>query len=382
MLGGLGVAGGTMVDLFCGSGGFSLGAELAGFRSLASIDIDATLQSAYRKNFPTTKAVCGSVADVDASAWRQFIGKIRPDALIGGPPCQGFSRIGRRKKDDPRNTLIGHFYRHVDELRPKFFIMENVEGLLDSENVDMLLSAMERVSGKYTVLDPVVVNAAHFGAATNRRRVVVVGYDPAEVDPITIDMIQPEVPARLSTVQDAIFDLPSPIPEDKDSANFGWARYPVLEAPLSEYAERMRRAPPEHLGWSEARMFHREGFISGLFATRHSEAIAQRYGAVPGGKSDPISKSYRLKWDGQSPTLRAGTGADKGAFQAVRPLHPGEGRVITVREAARLQGFPDWFVFHHTKWHSFRMIGNSVSPAVSYGLMKKISSKMLVELAA
>ncbi len=382
MAGGSGAPTGTVVDLFCGCGGFSLGAEMAGFRSLVAIDVDPTLQSAYRKNFPGTKAIRGSVADVDASAWRQFIGNTRPDALIGGPPCQGFSWIGKRQKDDPRNSLIGHFYRHVQELRPKFFIMENVEGLLDGENVDMLMSAMEQVSGTYCVLDPVIVNAAHFGAATKRRRVVVVGYDPAEVDPITVDMIQPVEPSRLSTVQDAISDLPPPIPEDKDEMNFGWARYPEIGAPLSKYAKQLRAAPPPGLGWSEARAFHKEGCVSGLFLTRHSEAVAQRYASVPGGKSDTVSKSYRLEWNGLSPTLRAGTGADKGAFQAVRPLHPGEGRVITVREAARLQGFPDWFVFHHAKWHSFRMIGNSVSPFVSRGLMAKISSRMRASLAA
>jgi DNA (cytosine-5)-methyltransferase 1 len=95
-----------------------------------------------------------------------------------------------------------------------------------------------------------------------------------------------------------------------------------------------------------------------------------------GGKSDPVTKAYRLEWNGQCPTIRAGTGADKGAFQAVRPLHPGKGRVITVREGARLQGFPDWFVFHPTKWHSFRMIGNSVSPIVSKGIFKRLAAKI------
>lgn len=354
---------GTLIDLFCGCGGFSLGAELAGFRSLVAIDVDSTLQSAYRRNFPRTRAIQGSVSDVDASAWRQFIGSNRPDAIIGGPPCQGFSWIGKRKRDDPRNSLVGHFFRHVKYLRPKFFIMENVEGLLDGDNISMLNSAIEDISSIYNVLDPFVVNAAHFGAATNRRRVVVIGYDPADVDPITVDMIEPVPPSRLSTVRDAISDLPAPISEEKGTMNFGWARYPHLENPISDYAKWLRLPPPPGLGWSEALEFYRADFVSGMFSTRHSETVARRYASTPGGKSDPTSKSYRLEWDGLSPTLRAGTGADKGAFQAVRPLHPGEGRVITVREAARLQGFPDWFVFHQAKWHSFRMIGNSVSPS-------------------
>lgn len=367
---------GTIVDLFCGCGGFSLGAELAGFRSLVAVDVDPTLQSAYRKNFPQTKSVCGSVTDIDKSAWRQLIGSVRPDAVIGGPPCQGFSRIGKRLKDDPRNSLIGHFYRHVEELRPKFFVMENVEGLLDSDNVDMLMSSMEKISKYYKVIDPIIVNASHFGAATKRRRVVVVGYDPSEVDPIDVDSILPSVPIHLTTVKDAISDLPSPTAENGDRTDFGWAQYPELECSLSDYARQLRAAPPEGLGWNEARAFHSIGILSGLFKTRHSEAVTQRYASIPGGKSDSVSKSFRLEWEGLCPTLRAGTGADKGAFQAVRPIHPGEGRVITVREAARLQGFPDWFVFHQAKWHSFRMIGNSVSPFVSRGIMEKIASRM------
>lgn len=371
-----GAAGGTVVDLFCGCGGFSLGAELAGFRTLAAIDIDPTLQSSYRRNFPGTKAIQASVADLDASAWRQFIGKARPDGVIGGPPCQGFSWIGQRRKNDPRNNLLDHFYRNVAILRPKFFIMENVQGLLDDDNIGVLSKAIERVARSYRVLEPIVVNAAHFGAATNRRRVVVVGYDPEETDPLSLEFIIPKPPKHLITVREAIGDVPSPIPDDKDKDNFGWAKYtPKSAERASEYAKQLRRRPKSGLGWDEAVGRHREGYVSGLISTRHSKVVARRYAVTLGGKSDPITKSYRLQWDGQCPTLRAGTDIDKGAFQAVRPLHPGKGRVITVREAARLQAFPDWFVFHPTKWHSFRMIGNSVSPAVSRGLLTRISRK-------
>lgn len=362
----------TLIDLFCGCGGFSLGAELAGFRSLAAIDIDPVLQSGYRKNFPNTKAIEGNVSEILKSDWRQLIGNVRPDGIIGGPPCQGFSRIGKRSKDDPRNSLIHHFYRHVDELHPKFFVMENVEGLLDEENCDVLMSAIEQVSGRYQILGPLVVNAAHFGAATKRRRVIVVGYDREDCDPLSVEQLLPN-PGQLATVRDAIGDLPTPIEDAGRTDAFGWAKYPSgLSRRLSNYARTLREAPPEGLGWIEAIQWHKKGFVSGLYSTRHTEAVARRYAMTEGGKSDPVSKSYRLEWSGQCPTLRAGTGSEKGSFQAVRPLHPAESRVITVREAARMQAFPDWFVFHPTKWHSFRMIGNSVSPSVSFGILSKI----------
>lgn len=371
----------SVVDLFSGCGGFSLGAELAGFHSLVAIDIDPTLQSAYRLNFPRTQAVEASVVDLEESSWRLFLGNERPDCVIGGPPCQGFSWIGLRKKDDPRNNLVYHYYRNVEILRPKFFIMENVEGLLDAENIDILMNALEVVSPFYKILDPIIVNAKDFGAATSRKRVVVIGYDPLEVDEITRDCIRSALPLG-ATVRDAIADLPSPIKETKDPSDFGWGRYNIPTGPLSAYARRLRAAPPENIGWHEGLAHFKNGQVSGLFETKHTPLVSARYAAVPPGKSDAVSKSQRLVWSGHCPTLRAGTGADKGAFQAVRPLHPAEGRVITVREAARLQGFPDWFVFHPTKWHSFRMIGNSVSPAVSYGILTSISQKLKTRLAA
>lgn len=372
----------TIVDLFCGCGGFSLGAELAGFRSLAAIDIDSTLQSGYRRNFPKTQAITADVVDIGPADWRHILGSVRPDAVIGGPPCQGFSFIGRRRNDDPRNTLIHEFYKQIEVLRPKLFVMENVEGLLHADAANILAAAIEKVSGRYRVLGPMIVNAAHFGAATSRRRVIVIGYDPQEVDPLSVEDVSPKVPDRLVTVRDAIADLPNPIPDGGDDRDYGWAKYPARAAKeLSAYAHRLRAAPPSGIGWRTAVERHGQGYVSGFVETRHSGDVAKRYAVVAGGKTDRTTKSVRLEWDGQCPTLRAGTGSEKGAFQAVRPLHPGKSRVITVREAARLQGFPDWFVFHPTKWHSFRMIGNSVSPAAAYGLFTRILPKLHVSLA-
>jgi len=373
----------TIVDLFCGCGGFTLGAELAGFHSLAAIDVDPVLQSAYRLNFPRTKAIQGSVADLNASAWRHFLGNTSPDGVIGGPPCQGFSRIGKRRKDDPRNSLVHHFFRQVLSLCPKFFIMENVEGLLDAENVGILQSGIDLVAKRYRVCPPTIVNAADFGAATNRHRVVVLGYDPKRMEAVSINDFLDSPVTCSSTVRDAIADLPSPIPDMKTPDDFGWASYPDTDASqLSAYAVRLRSLPPDGLGWAEAVARFQTGMVSGLFSTKHGSDVSKRYADILPGKSDPVSRSQKLAWDGLSPTLRAGTGRDKGAFQAVRPLHPAEGRVITVREAARLQGFPDWFVFHPTKWHSFRMIGNSVSPFVSYSILRHLSAKLALPLAA
>ena len=135
-----------IVDLFSGCGGFGLGAKMAGFDCRVAVDIDETLQSAYRTNFPNTTAIQADIGALERSAWRLLLRDKRPDGVIGGPPCQGFSRMGRRDLEDPRNSLIEHFFRHVAHLDPKFFVMENVEGLLDEGRIDVLLTALRHVS--------------------------------------------------------------------------------------------------------------------------------------------------------------------------------------------------------------------------------------------
>ena len=375
----------TCVDLFSGCGGFGLGAELAGYNIIAAVDIDPNLQSSYRLNFPKTHAFLADIAEMDKSAWDFVLGrdKERLDLLIGGPPCQGFSRIGLRQRGDPRNTLIMHYFRHVRLLRPRVFVMENVEGLMDACNIDFLNEALVDLPSYYEIVGPLVLNASDLGAPTKRKRVVVIGYDKREVDRFDASAINKLKMNDIVTVRDAISDLPSPIPDEKRHMDYGWVQYPEIgNGLLSKYAVQQRSLPNRSIGWHQALTELSQGRVSGMFATSHSAAVMDRFIETAQGKVEPISRSPKLAWLGQCPTLRAGTGADKGSFQAMRPLHPTQPRVITVREAARLQGFPDWFVFHPTKWHSFRMIGNSVSPMVSEAILSLVSAKSALRVAA
>lgn len=359
----------TLVDLFCGCGGFGLGGELAGFHTVAAVDVDETLQSAYKNNFPNTTVVNGDLASMGEFDWKCILGKQEIDGVIGGPPCQGYSRIGAGDVNDPRRKLLEHFFRHVNIIQPKFFIMENVEGLLDKKNRPQLDSAMSIIDKRYTVLSPMVVDAADFGAATKRKRVVVLGFDESKMNAIMkSDLISQKA---FTTIADAISDIPEPIPQSKEGASLGYSKYKKTKK-LSKYALEMRKPAPTGLGLKDNNEKLKKGEVSGVFDTVHSMKVSERYKNTPQGTTDPVSRSKKLAWDGYSPTLRAGTGADKGSHQAVRPLHPDHGRVITVREAARLQGFPDWFTFHPTKWHSFRMIGNSVSPIVSQTILSTV----------
>lgn len=369
----------NILDLFCGCGGFGLGAHLAGFKSVLAVDIDETLSSSYSLNFPNANLKNYDLAKVKSEQLLKDSTSENVTGIIGGPPCQGFSMMGRREESDPRNELIGHFFRHVMAIKPKFFIMENVPGLLAGHMQGKLEKQLEMVSKEYTIISPFILDASRLGAATKRQRVVVIGYNDRYLGPITTDDITGLYTDGLVTVRDAIGDLSSPVDCLKDS--YGWAKVDGRKK-VSEYALNARAKPPEGCGWETAIEMLEKKYVSGFMDTIHSEVVKQRYFAVEPGKTDTVSRSMKLKWDGQAPTLRAGTGSDKGSYQAVRPLHPERGRVITVREAARLQGFPDWYTFHPTKWHSFRMIGNSVSPHLSYKILDMIKRKLVINLKA
>jgi len=272
--------------------------------------------------------------------------------------------MGKRKVADSRNELLHHFFRIVSEIRPKFFIMENVPGLLLGDVRQLLDSSLNTVTG-YGILGPVKVNAGDYGAATNRERVIIIGVRDASA--ITESQLRKGVLAIRPTVADAIKDLPSP-------RKSGTGRY-RRAGKLSAYASyaRMRH---DSLGDESIRNLIAAGKVTGVSPTTHKPGVVTRFSSVLPGKCDLISRCPRLSWNLPAPTLRAGTGPDHGSFQSVRPLHPKQPRVITVREAARLQGFPDWFDFHKTKWHSFRMIGNSVSPMLAKAILKLVAKQM------
>lgn len=346
-----------LVDLFCGTGGFSLGAHRAGFDVTAAVDIDTTLTSSYRSNFANTTLFNQDVSKLTGEELRARAGG-KIDGIFGGPPCQGFSAMGHRKVDDPRRELLGHFFRIVSEAKPAFFVMENVVGLSYADAKPVLEEAFAQIVGSYQLVGPVVLDAAEYGAATKRRRLFVIGYDPTRCDPITAaDLLDGRRPA--ATVADAIGDLSS-ASETGERDGFDIWSLPEETIP-NAYRESLRA---------------NDGLFTGHRPTIHTAEVTARFNKVPAGSTDKVGRHPRLSWSGQCPTLRAGTGSDRGSFQAVRPIHPDLPRVITVREAARLQGFPDSFKFHPTVWHSFRMIGNSVSPIMSEAIFRTLKSKL------
>lgn len=247
--------------------------------------------------------------------------------------------------------------------------MENVPGLLVGDARGMLDEALDSLSG-FEIVGPSVIDALDFGAATRRERIVVIGYDKKHVAAIEQKALEAAHAREVASVRDAILDLPEP-------NGCEWLPYRNQEdTELSKYARRARTLPEDGLGSRTAREKLANGQVSGVKATNHTKEVAKRFAKIQPGTRDKVSRCPRLAWEEPAPTLRAGTGPDKGSYQSIRPIHPTQNRVITVREAARLQGFPDWFQFHETKWHSFRMIGNSVSPMMAEALLAVLRSRV------
>lgn len=347
----------VVVDLFCGCGGLSLGARQAGFHSAVAIDHDETLTYSFTRNFPGASLRLADIGALSSRAVTKVSGP-KVDGVIGGPPCQGFSSIGRRDRNDPRRNLLIDFFRLIAGIKPKFFLMENVRGLEYAKNREVLDRGLELLPKRYKIVGPLRLDSANFGAATSRPRIFVIGFDRDEMLPLDASMFDGS--KKPTTVQEAIADLQDIKAHgyDKDGYDLWSLNH---SADLSQYSRSLRA---------------RTKIVTGHRKTFHKSEIVERFSAIEQGEKDTVGKHVRLSWNGQCPTLRAGTGAELGSYQSVRPIHPSTPRVITVREAARLQGFPDGFRFHPTTWHSFRMIGNSVSPIIARALLSVIATRL------
>lgn len=366
-----------VIDLFAGVGGLSLGAARAGFSLALAVELDKHAFAAHSLNYPTTKHAKDDVSTLTGKRLLELAGLASGelDGLIGGPPCQGFSSMGHRNVADPRNNLFVKFFELVNDCQPAFFVAENVLGILDEKYDTIRQSAFRYVEDDYTLLTPMRIRAADFGVPTRRERVFFVGYRNNSRRSLTQAHFEAGKTRTPATVKTALQGLPPKIFRHWITEEQSWR--PVQPLPDSEYGKQIQGDAPPGVGNSEAlKRFFEYNLASGSFGTRHSPEIQERYGRLKPGEQDPITKSVRLELEGLCPTLRAGTDSDHGSFQAVRPIHPTAARVITPREAARLQGFPDWFRFAPSKWHSFRQIGNSVSPILAGVIFKVIYSRL------
>jgi DNA (cytosine-5)-methyltransferase 1 len=352
----------------------SLGFEQSGFTVAAAVEIDPVHATIHHYNFPRSATIVRSVTGLSGAEIRK---RLNPDArsvdvVIGGAPCQGFSMIGHRALDDPRNSLVREYVRIVAELDASYFVFENVKGLTVGRHRRFLEEVIEAfASCGYDVRLPWrVLNAACYGVPQNRERLFLLGakrglglpdYPAAIVRPADEDIGDERLPVGPSCA-DALGDIPDA--EDYDDL---WEDDSVRTSAWgsgSSYAREMRCESLTAWHAGSRRLFP-EGLLTCSSRTRHTEISRRRFAETQPGTVEPISRFYKLSADGLSNTLRAGTDAARGAFTSPRPIHYKFPRCVTVREMARLHGYPDWFRFHKTVWHGARQIGNSVPPPLA-----------------
>ncbi len=373
-----------LLNLFAGAGGLALGFEQAGFAITGAVEPDPVHAATFKRNFPDAATVC---APVD----RDGIDQLRGDAfdvVAGGLPSSTFSHGGRRDPHDDRRHLLDGFVDVVAAIRPAAYTLEAVPGILARANAPQLRLAFERLEDEgYATPQIWNLDASDFGLPQTRRRVWVVGVrDDVEAPTAPVRVVIPvhRRPAGLPvlprdglpvgpTVWDSIGDLPDPN-EHVELRTGDRMRKPSDCPSPSDWAAPL--AADAAIGYSMPRPVDSE-LLTASQATAHAMSSVWRFARTPPGTAEPVSRFYRLHPDGLSRTLRAGTGRDRGSFTGARPLHPLQPRVITVREGARLQGFPDWFGFNATKWHGFHQVGASAPPPVA----RAVAERMLDALA-
>lgn len=389
------------IDLFAGAGGFSLGIEQAGFDVAVAVEHDPIHGLVHAFNFPQTKVLCADVAQLSGQDIQKAVGewaaknkprsrsrhdpllKIPIDLVFGGPPCQGFSVIGKRQLDDVRNTLIFEFCRIVKELQPRYFVMENVPGLRMPKYSPILEQLMgEFEAAGYEITEPIqVLNAANFGVPQQRRRLFILGTQMG-LNPLIYPEPELRSPSQYITVKDAIADLPNLDDFDElhktDCIPLTPEQLDKMHTDATLYVQKLRNLTSDLSNFAYSRWWNSQLLTSSM-QTQHTVTSIERFKETAAGKLEPISRLRRLDWQKPCHTLRAGTGSDRGAYTSPRPIHPEYPRVISVREAARLHSFPDWFRFHITKWHGFREVGNAVPPLLARALGRQILAALEVK---
>mgnify|MGYP001431575559 CR=1 FL=1 len=369
------------IDLFSGAGGLSLGFEQAGFDVLAAVEIDPIHAAVHKFNFPDCAVIPKSITDLSGEDIKKAsrLGNQEVDIVFGGPPCQGFSLIGQRVIDDPRNSLVRDFVRIVDELSPKYFLFENVKGLSVGKHKKILQEIVEEFGkiGYEVVLPWKVLNAANYGVPQNRERLFLLGakkgiampcYPSATTSFKNKKSPNLDLPPG-PTCEDAIGDIPDAELFDELLSNDSvvidrWGE-------LSDYATELRCLKPSSWHYSYKRIWE-PSILTSSNRTNHTEISRSRFSKTLPGEVEPISRFFKLPNSGISNTLRAGTDSARGAFTSPRPIHYKNNRCITVREMARLHGFPDWFRLHKTKWHGARQVGNAVPPPLARALATEV----------
>jgi len=340
-----------IIDLFCGCGGLSLGFEMAGFEPILAIDLWKDAVVTYNHNRKEKVGECVDIKDLSDEYLRSLNALGEVVGVIGGPPCQGYSTVGTRDIDDPRNHLYLQYCRVVEQVQPAFFVLENVKGLTTLCNGMFRDDIYNRFSKLGYTVSYKIINAAHYGVPQNRERVFFVGIKNAEfVFPTGDDK-------NLLTCKDAISDLPK-----LSEVNGADTTHNYVSEPQTLYQKIMRKG-------STVILNHQ--------LTMHTEQTKQIISMIPdGGKIKDLPKEY---WDirkynkafERMSSKRPSNTVDTGHRNY---FHYSENRIPTARENARLQSFPDTFEFVGTRTSQYKQIGNAVPPLLAYAIAEAIKN--------
>lgn len=316
----------SYIDLFCGAGGLSFGFDKAGFENIFSVEINPEFAKTYKKNFPSHKLLVEDIRDISNDTVKELVGGREVDIIIGGPPCQGFSiagNIGRTFIDDERNRLFKEFVRFVSEVNPKMFIMENVAAMathLKGKTIKAIVDAFEHAGMRYKVKWE-VLNTVNYEIAQERRRIVVVGVR-ADLD---TEFSYPTHSTVIKTIKEVIGDLP-----------------PLASGEQSNI--------PNHVAMSHSKqMLEKMSYIKdGGDRYDIPEELRPKSGDV---------RKY-IRYDSTRPSVCV-TGDMRKIF------HYEQNRALTCRELARIQSFPDSFVFEGKSIQIQQQIGNAVPPKLA-----------------
>ena len=359
----------NIIDLFAGCGGFSTGFEMAGYNVCYAIEKDEWASETYKNNHSNTKVITSDITTIDNLD--DIIDKnIKIDGIIGGPPCQGFSLSGNRDRKDPRNSLFMEFVRFVKHFKPKFFVMENVNGILSMRTQkgelvkDLILQEFKNCG--YNV-DIHKLNAANFGVPQSRERIFFIGINkniPYDLEKIKFTPFL--FSDHQTTIEEAIMDLPD------INASDGVEKCEYTKEPTNEYQKFIRNGSKNV--YNHIAMKHTSRLIERFSHIGFGESVAnveKEYGQRKRGDATKISgkaysqNNYRPFPDRPSPTIPA-------TFQC-NFVHPYKNRNYTAREGARLQSFPDTYIFYGKRttmsWEKnlsqYQQIGNAVPPLLA-----------------
>lgn len=329
----------TFIDLFAGAGGLSIGLERAGFKMIAATDWDRWSCETLRANHKNAPVFEGDIAKINLDDFSNTIKTNTVDLIVGGPPCQGFSQLGRQDENDPRNQLWREYMRFVEHFNPKLFLMENVPQLLTSDEYKRIEQFAKRLG--YNVRAK-VLHAVDYGVPQKRKRAIILGSrvgvpehpEPSHTSPEQYNLFNGYM-KPWKTVRDAIKDL-SPKPNGKN--------WHIGRKPTPTSLKRYKTIPP-----------------GGNRFNLPPELTPNCWKKKKTGSTDVFG---RLEWDKPSLTIRTEFfKPEKG-----RSLHPVAHRPITIREAARLQTFPDSYIFVGSNIQVAKQIGNAVPCDLAYAI--------------